>query len=258
MTKLDYMRLERIENRFDRNHPGRHLAKCWFEEVQQLSDIFYWLWSTEINKPSLELFRDTYGVSFQMDDVQPEMDLWCEKRQESWIEEFWSWEWDQGRRITGTFYQHPNDPPVPSETETSHLFGVLLASIPTEVFAWARFHKKVWSRSYEKRYMKHRELMDIVVEYSVDDLLRIEGCAHYWRGKLGPQRPEDIRMPTWGANVKLYGHGPTEKTYPEYEFYDHYANRTITAYENWVDGWKMIEKVIEADRQEQIHETDDV
>ncbi len=258
MTKLEYMRLERIENQYDRNHPGRRLAKCWHREVFSLSDAIDWLWSSEIKKPAQRSSRDTDGVSFQLDDVQPEIKHWRERRKLSWIENFWSSEWDQGKRITSSFYQHPDDPSRPSETETAQLFGFLLASIPTEVFDWARFHMKVWSRSYEKRYMKHRELMDIVVEYAVDNLLRIESKALHWLGKLGPQKPEDIPLPTWASNAKLYGHGPRKDPHSEKGYSDHYANRTIAAYENYFAFWNMVETVIEADRQKLIQETEEV
>ncbi len=257
MTKLDFMRIEKIENRIDRNHPGRHLAKRWHQAVFSLSDVIEWVWSAEIKKPIQRSSRDIDGDSIQLDDVHSEMEFWRENRMQSWIETFWSSEWDQGQRITGTFYQHPDDPSMPSETETAQLFGFLLASIPTEVFDWARFHMKVWSRSYEKRYMKLRELMDVTVEYTVEDFLQIESRAQYWREKLGPLRPEDILLPTWASNAKLFGHGKTEN-YPESKFCDSYVTRAIRAYENWLDVFDQIDRIIEADRQKQIAETGDV
>lgn len=257
MTKLAYLRLEQIENRFDRNHPGRRLAKRWYKEVLWTSDIFGWVWATEITKPNPEAMRLSKSDSVQLESIKLEKKVWRDKRESSWIEIFWSSDWEHGRRVTGSFYQHLDDPTIPSETETSQLFGVLLASIPTEVFAWAQFHKKVWSRSYEKRYMKHRDLMDVTVEYTVEDFLHIESRAQYWLEKLGPQRPEDIPLPTWASNAKLFGHGKTE-TYPESKICDQYASRFIRAYENWVDVWNMIEKVIEADKQKQINEIRDV
>ena len=110
MTKLDYMRLERIENRFDRNHPGRRLAKRWYKAVFNLSDAIEWVWSMEINKLRTESLGDTHDDPFKLDDVQPEIKFWREKRKISWIETFWSSEWDQGQRSTGTFFQHPDDP----------------------------------------------------------------------------------------------------------------------------------------------------
>jgi hypothetical protein len=221
-------------------HPGRRIAKLWYKDVFNLSDAIDWVWATENTKPNPEAMRLGKSDSVQLERIKLELEVWRSKRKSSWIETFWSSKWDQNKRIDGTFFQHPDDPSLPIEDETSQMFSFLLASIPAEVFLWARYNKKIWSRSYEKRFMRNRDLMDVGVEYIVEDLLRIESSAHYWSEKLGPQNWEDIPLPPWATNAILFGHGPRTRPISAKQ-----VHQLIPWMEKWKDLGERSKKISE-------------
>jgi hypothetical protein len=207
MNKIDNLRLERIEKHIDMNHPGRYLAKKWFEELKHPNRPFFWILYTETNNPNLEILLDTDDISYQADDNESDMELWREIRKRTWIKYYWSSEWKRGIRVPNTQYKHRDDPSVPTETITALLFGAILASIPQEVFEWAHFHQKIRSPSYAGKYVSTTMSNNCRVESSVGALMFSYDIAQFYLRKLGPLKLEDIQLPTWATKVKLGGHG---------------------------------------------------
>jgi hypothetical protein len=82
--------------------------------------------------------------------------------------------------------------------------------------------------------------MDVQVEHSVEDFLRLEGIAGDWRARLGQIMPEQFPEPSWVLNAKIFGHGPKMKPEPDNE-----THNVLSPWEKWEELGRIFQKIRE-------------
>jgi hypothetical protein len=125
------------------------------------------------------------------------MRSWRVKRLDDWKRGYWTSRWELTPEPGLVYFQGSNDPDLPTEIDSSRLFGYVAAAVPPIAFSWAKNKYRRIMRNYPKGIpLSERSWFDII-----DDYLAIETRAKYWRNRIGPQKLSEIELPDWAVRI---------------------------------------------------------
>jgi hypothetical protein len=204
MTRSLELRLVRLERRAHEHPPGESDVLTWYSSLTWQHPVLGWVLETERGRPELTQAELVVPVGRHGLRPNPRLRPWESARQRQWCERFWSKR--RGEPEEGDYrqwYQDPEDPDVPKETESARLFGYVAASVPPMALKWA--HALV--DKPQRATARLPSEWDLKVFRWALDLLHIEKTVRRSWGMHGYVPLADIPLPRWAKNAKLHGHG---------------------------------------------------